>query len=143
MKNLKLIIIFLILVLSSCTQTIQNNGLSEKNIKNFDIKVGKTSKKKLIDYYGPPIFENMFNKNVMYYISHSTGYKAFDKRKTKHLFVLEITLDDNNIVQKIKNYSDKDGLDVEISENQGNRNINMTTFWKDFIRALSRKNTEN
>ena len=44
MYNLKLII-FLIFILSSCTQTFQKNGLSEKKIENFDIKIGKTSKK--------------------------------------------------------------------------------------------------
>ena len=113
MNNLKLAIIVLIFILSSCTQTFQNNGLSEKKIENFDIKIGKTSKKYLIDNYGPPIFENVFNDNVIYYISHSTSYKTFDERKTEKLLVLEITLDNKNIVQKIKKYSNKDSLDIK------------------------------
>ena len=46
MYKSKLIIPFLIFILSSCTQTFQKNGLSEKKIENFDIKIGKTSKKK-------------------------------------------------------------------------------------------------
>ena len=141
MKNLRLIIIFLFFFISSCTQTFQNNGLSEKKIDSFDIVIGKTSKKYLIENFGPPMFENVFNDNVIYYVSHRTSYKTFDKRKTRKLLVLEIKLDDKNIVQKIKKYSDKDGFDLQVSKNQDDTNINLISLWKDIIRALARKNT--
>ena len=143
MNNLKLVIIFLIFIFSSCTKTIQNNGLSEKKIENFDIKIGKTSKKYLMTNYGPPIFQNVFNNNVIYYVSHSTSYKTFDKRKTEKLSVLEITLDNKNIVQKIKKYSDKDSFDLIIANEQDDRDINMISFWKDIVNALRRTNTKN
>ena len=141
MKNLRLIIIFLFFIISSCTQTFQNNGLSEKKIENIDIQIGETSKKYLIENYGPPMFENVFNDNVIYYVSHKTSYKTFNKRKTRKLLVLEIKLDDKNIVQNIKKYSDKDGFDLQVSKNQDDRNINLMSLWKDIIRALARKNT--
>ena len=143
MNNFKLVIILLIFILSSCTQTIQNIGLSEKKLENFDIKIGKTSKKYLMTNYGPPIFQNVFNNNVIYYVSHSTSYKTFDKRKIEKLSVLEITLDNKNIVQKIKKYSDKDSFDLIVANEQDDRDINMTSFWKDIINALRRTNTEN
>ena len=142
MYNLKLAIILLILILSSCTQKIQNNGLSDKKIENFEIKIGKTSKKYLIDNYGPPIFENIFNDHVIYYVSHKTSYKTFDKRKTDKLVVLEITLDDKNIIQKIKKYSGKDSFDINVSKNQDDTDINFQSFWKDIVRALRRKNED-
>ena len=141
MYNLKLIITFLIFILSSCTQTFQKNGLSEKKIENFDIKIGKTSKKFLIDNYGPPIFENVFNNNVIYYVSHSTSYKTFDDRKTDKLLVFEITLDDKNVVQKYKKYSDKDILDIQVDKNNEDKDIDLTSFWKNIVRALRRTNT--
>ena len=143
MYNFKLIIPFLIFILSSCTQTFQKNGLSEKKIENFDIKIGKTSKKFLIDNYGPPIFENVFNDNVIYYVSHSTSYKTFDDRKTDKLLVYEITLDDKNVVKKFKKYSDKDSLDLRIIKNNDVQDIDLTSFWKDLVRAFRRTNTEN
>ena len=143
MYNLKLIIPVLIFILSSCAQTFQTNGLSEKKIENFDIKIGKTSKKFLIDNYGPPIFENVFNDNVIYYVSHSTSYKTFDDRKTDKLLVFEITLDDKNVVQKYKKYSDKDSLDIKVVKNNDDKGIDLTTFWKDLVRALRRTNTED
>ena len=143
MYKSKLIIPFLIFILSSCTQTFQKNGLSEKKIENFDIKIGKTSKKFLIDNYGPPIFENVFNKNIIYYVSHSTSYKTFDDRKTDKLLVFEITLDDKNVVQKFKKYSDKDSLDIKVVKNNDDKDIDLTSFWKDLVRALRRTNTED
>ena len=143
MYNLKLIILILVFILSSCTQTVQKNGLSEKKIENFDIKIGKTSKKFLIDNYGPPIFENVFNDNVIYYVSHSTSYKTFDDRKTDKLLVFEITLDDKNVVQKYKKYSDKDSLDIKVVKNNDDKDIDLTSFWKDLLRALRRTNTED
>ena len=143
MNNFKLAIIVLIFLLSSCTKTIQNNGFSNKKIESFDIKIGQTSKNYLLKNYGPPIFENVFKENVIYYISHSTSYKTFDERKTEKLLVLEITLDNKNIVQKIKKYSNKDSHEIKVSKNQEKRNINFTNFWKDIVRALRRKNTED
>ena len=143
MKNLKLFIILLIFILSSCAQTFQNNGLSEKEIENFDIEIGKTSKKYLINNYGPPIFENVFNDNVIYYVSHSTSYKTLDERKTKKMLVLEITLDNKDIVQNLKKYSEKDSFQINLSKKEDTKNIDMTSFWKDILRALRRKDNEN
>ncbi len=143
MCNLKLVIIFLIFILNSCSQISQNNGLSQKKIQNFEVKIGETSKKYLLNKYGPPIFENVFNDNIIYYISHETSYKTFDKRKTNKLLVLEITLNNKDIVQKIKKYSDKDSFDIIVSKDQDDTNVNLTSFWKDIVRALRRKNTED
>ena len=143
MKNLRLIIIFLFFIISSCTQTFQNNGLSEKKIENFDIQIGETSKKYLIENYGPPTFENVFNDNVIYYVSHSTSYKTFDDRKTDKLLVFEITLDDKNVVQKYKKYSENDSLDIKVVKNNDDKDIDLTSFWKDIVRALRRTNTED
>ena len=143
MYNFKLIVTFLIFILSSCTQTFQKNGLSEKKIESFDIKIGKTSKKNLIDNYGPPIFENVFNDNVIYYVSHNSSYKTFDDRKTDKLLVFEITLDEKNIVQKYKKYSDKDSLDIKVSKKNDDKDIELTSFWKDLIRAFRKTNTEH
>ena len=70
--------IFLIMFfLNSCSQNFQNNGLSKRKVQNFNVEIGKTSKNQLISRYGPPIFENLFNNNTIYYVSHSTSYKTF------------------------------------------------------------------
>ena len=55
--------------------------------------------------YGPPVFESVFNKNTVYYVSHITGYKNLSDQKTLNLVVFEITFNDKNIVNKIKKYN--------------------------------------
>ena len=139
MNNLKVAIFVLIFILSSCTKTFQNNGLSNKKIENFDIKIGKTSKEYLLENYGPPIFENIFNDNVLYYISHSTSYKNFNERQTEKLLVIEIKLDNKNIVKKINKYSKEDSFPIQVKKNKDNKNINLTNFWKDIVRAFTKK----
>ena len=104
MYYLNIFILFLLLIFfSGCSQNFQKNGISEKKIKNFEIKVGETSKEYLTKKYGPPTFENVFNKNVIYYVMHNTSYKTFEKRKTDELLVYEITLDNENKVLKLNN----------------------------------------
>ena len=111
----------------------------KKKIENFNIKIGKTSKKFLLNNYGPPIFENVFNDNVIYYISHISSYKTFEERKTKKLLVLEIKLDNKDIVKDFKKYTQNDSFQVNVSKKQDNKKINMTSFWKDIIRAIRKK----
>ena len=41
MNILKLVMIFFMFILSSCSQNFQNNGLLERDIKSFDIHIGK------------------------------------------------------------------------------------------------------
>ena len=136
-------IFLLLFFLISCSQNFQNNGLSEKKIKNFNVEIGKTSKKQLISKYGPPIFENLFNNNTIYYVSHNTSYKTFSKRKTNKLLVFEILLDDNNIVKEFKRFTEKDNIDLDISKDEDGKDLNLTVFWKDVINALRKRNIDD
>ena len=136
-------IITLLFLLNACSQNIQQNGLSNRKLKNIEIVIGKTSKEYLTENYGPPIFENIFNENIMYYVSHDTSYQTFKKRKTDKLLVYEIILNDKNIVQNYKQYTKKDGLDLNISKKEDSSDINLTMFWKDIINAMRRRNIED
>ena len=143
MYYLRSFIFLLIFFFISCTQNFQNNGLSDKKITNFNVEIGKTSKKQLISKYGPPIFENLFNNNTIYYVSHNTSYKTFSKRKTNKLLVFEILLDDNNIVKEFKRFTEKDNIDLDISKDEDGKDLNFTVFWKDVINALRKRNIDD
>ena len=144
MYYLNILIIFLLFVFfSACSQNFQKNGLSEKTIDKFDIKIGKTSKQYLTKKYGPPTFQNVFNKNVIYYVMHNTSYKTFEKRKTDKLLVFEITFDNENKVLKFKKYNQNDSININIAKSEDETELNMRTFWKDIINAMRRKNVEN
>ena len=136
-------LIILIFFLNACSQNFQNNGLSKKKLDNFEINIGKTSKQFLTKKYGPPIFENIFNKNVIYYVSHNTSYKTFEKRKTDKLLVYEIIFDNKNIVKDFKKYTEKDSYNINISKNNDDSDLDLTMFWKDILNAMRRNNVDN
>ena len=142
MYYLKSFIFLLLFFLFSCSQNFQNNGLSNKTVKNFNVEIGKTSKKQLISKYGPPIFENLFNNNTIYYVSHNISYKTFTKRKTNKLYVFEIFLDDENIVKEFKKFTENDSLDLDISKKE-DIDIDKSTFWKDIINAMRKRNIDD
>ena len=126
-------------ILISCSPTIQNNGISENKLKKIVIEIGKTSKNDLNKKYGPPIFEGVFNKNVIYYVSHKTSYKLLDKVKTKKLLIYEITLNDKNIVDNFKKFSEKDTFDISISDKSSDHDKDSVFIWKELLNNMRRK----
>ena len=143
MYYFKFFIYIMSFVLTSCSPTIQNNGLSEIKFNKIKIEIGKTSKKDLIRKYGPPIFQSVFNENVVYYVSHKTSYKLLDESKTKKLLIYEIYLNKKNIVKNFQEYSEKDALKVEISDKATGDGKDTIFIWKEILNNMRRKNVQN
>ena len=144
MFYLKFILILVVFFNASCSQKIQKTGLSSVKINEIKIEEGITTKSNLIKKYGPPVFDSVFNKNTVYYVSHVTGYKNLSDRKTLNLVVFEITFNDKNIVNKIKKYNKFDSKNVKISKkNSLEKNNTSIQFWKDIINNLRRRNVED
>ncbi|MDC3116336.1 hypothetical protein OA529_01485 [Alphaproteobacteria bacterium] len=129
--------------MTSCSPTIQNNGISGIKFKKIVIEIGKTSKNELIKNYGPPVFEGVFNKNVMYYISHKTSYKLIDKIKTKKLLIYEINLNDENIVKNFKKYSEKDAYDISVSDKASDHDKDSVFILRELLNNMRRNNLQN
>ena len=143
MYYLKFFIYIMSFVLTSCSPTIQNNGLSEVKFNKIKIEIGKTSKKDLIRKYGPPIFQSVFNDNIIYYVSHKTSYKLLDKFKTEKLLIYEVYLDKKNIVENFQEYSEKDALNIEISDKETGDDKDAVFIWKEILNNMRRKNVQN
>ena len=143
MYYLKIFIYIMSFLLTSCSPTIQNNGLSEVKFNKIKIEIGKTSKKDLIRKYGPPIFQSVFNDNIIYYVSHKTSYKLLDKLKTEKLLIYEVYLDKKNIVEKFQEYSEKDALNIEISDKETGEDKDAVFIWKEILNNIRRKNVQN
>ena len=144
MFYLKFILILAVFFNTSCSQKIQKTGLSSVKINEIKIEEGITTKSNLIKKYGPPVFDSVFNKNTVYYVSHVTGYKNLSDRKTLNLVVFEITFNDKNIVKTIKKYNKFDSKNVKISKkNSLEKNNTSIQFWKDIINNLRRRNVED
>ena len=143
MYYLKFFIYIMSLVLTSCSPTIQNNGLSEVKFNKIKIEIGKTSKKDLIKKYGPPIFQSVFNDNIIYYVSHKTSYKLLDKLKTEKLLIYEVYLDEKNIVKNLQEYSEKDALNIEISDKETGDDKDTVFILKEILNNMRKKNVQN
>jgi outer membrane protein assembly factor BamE (lipoprotein component of BamABCDE complex) len=144
MPYLKFILILAIFFNASCSQIVQQSGISTVKINEIKIEEGVTSRSVLIKNYGPPVFESLFNKNTVYYVSHLSGYKNLSDRKTLKLIVFEVTFNNKNIVKKIKKYSESDSKNVKISKkNSLEQNDTSTQFWKDIVNNLRRRNIED
>ena len=143
MYYLKIFICIMSFVLTSCSPTIQNNGLSEVKFNKIKIEIGKTSKKDLIRKYGPPIFQSVFNENVVYYVSHKTSYKLLNELKTEKLLIYEIYLDKKNIVKNFLEYSEKDALNIEISDKETGDDKDAVFIWKEILNNMRKKNLQN
>ena len=144
MYYLKFILILVVFLNASCSQNIQKTGLSNIKINEIKIEEGITTKSNLMKKYGPPVFESVFNKNTVYYVSHITGYKNLSDRKTLNLVVFEITFNNKNIVNKIKKYNKFDSKNVKNSnKNSLEKNNVSIQFWKDIINNLRKRNIED
>ncbi len=142
MYHYKVFIVFIIFLFTSCTEIVQNRGMSVTKINEIKIDVGLTSKQSLNSNYGPPIFESIFNKNTIYYVSHTSTYKTFKDRKTRDLVVLEIMLDDNDIVKKVTKYNENDALKVNVSNEKSLEKRESNRFWKDILNNLRKRNVD-
>ena len=143
MPFFKFLIIFIILFITSCSESVQNNGLTITKINQIKIEIGKTSKDELSNKYGPPIFESIFNYGVIYYVSHKSSYLNFNPRTTKNLVVLEITFDNKNIVKNIKKYSENDAVRIDVSKETTNDTDNKGVFLKQIFDNVRKKNLKN
>ena len=143
MFYLKILICIISFVLISCSPTVQNNGLSELKFNKIKIEIGKTSKKDLIRKYGPPIFQSVFNDNIIYYVSHKTSYNLLDKLKTEKLLIYEVYLNKKNIVENFQEYSEKDALNIEISDKKTGVDKDAVFIWKEILNNMRRKNVQN
>ena len=140
MYHFKILTTILLFFLFSCSETVERYGLSQKKIQSIELAIGVTSKKSLINSYGPPVFESLFNKNIVYYVSHESSFKNFEDRKTKSLKVIEVIFDKNDIVQNYNKYSEQDSFKIKVSEKESdNTSNNGLMFWKEIISNLSKR----
>ena len=143
MTKKKVFLFFIILFISSCSETIQTSGLSNTIITEMQVKIGITTKNELNKKYGPPVFEGIFNNNILYYISHESGCKNFSPRKTKKLLILKITLDNDNKVKSLKKYTENNAENIIVS-NEKTRTINNEgVFLKQMLNNLRKNNLKN
>jgi len=141
---MKYFLILIMFFLVGCVETKQINGIRFDKIKNFNIKIGKTSKSSLISIYGPPSFESPFKKNIIYYTSQNTVYKNLSAPKVEKMILYQVYLDENGIVTKFNKYNEQEIVNLEIMEDGKEKKENtLIALFKQIINNLQRRNLEN
>ena len=79
----------------------------------------------------------------MYYVSHKTSYKLLDKVKTKKLLIYEISLNDKNIVENFKKYTEKDSLNISISDKESEHDKDNVFIWKELLNNMRKNNIKD
>ena len=80
---------------------------------------------------------------MIYYVSHKTSYKLLDELKTKKLLIYEISLNDKNIVENFKKYSEKDSFNISISDKASEHDIDSVSIWKELLNNMRKNNIQN
>ena len=139
----QVLLLFIIFFISSCSEKIQINGLTNTIISQMNVDIGTTTKDELNKKYGPPVFEGIFNNNIIYYISHESSYKNFNPRKTKKLLIFKITLDKDDKVKSLKKYTEKDTQNIIASKEKTGTINNEGIFLKQMLNNLRKNNLNN
>ena len=137
------LLLFIILFISSCSENIQTNGFSNTIMTEMQVKVGITTKDDLNKKYGPPVFEGIFNNDVIYYISHASSYKNFSPRKTKKLLIFKIKLDKHNKVKSLKKYTEENAQNIIVSKEKTRNINNESMLLKQILENLQKSNIRN
>ena len=144
MYKFKIFLILIIFFLHGCLEIRQDNGLSLKTIENFEIEIGTSSKKSLIENYGPPSFESVFNKNTIYYLTQSTYYKNLNSPVLTDLIVYQIELDENENVKDFRKFNKEDVKNIEIADDSKSADgEGLRVFLKSIIDNLQKNKLDN
>ncbi len=111
-KTLKYNNIFTVfLVCFFCLGCIKNTDLVGYTFKNKDlskIQIGKSSQHDILNLLGSPSTHSTYGNNSWYYIATQQESVAFFTPKAKQQKIIEITFNNKDIVNDVKEYSEKD-----------------------------------
>ena len=139
----KVLLLFIIFFISSCSEKIQINGLTNTIISQMNVDIGTTTKDELNKKYGPPVFEGIFNNNIIYYISHESSYQNFNPRKTKKLLIFKIILDKDDKVKSLKKYTEENAQNIIVSKEKTRTINNEGILLKQILENIKKNNLKN
>ena len=140
-KSIFLVIyLLLITLLSSCQPRISNHGHFFNTEKIELVKKTKLNKSEVLEIFGQPTTTSTFSNNVWYYISLTQSERAYFSAKNIKNKVLIITFDKNQFVKKYKVLTEKDSIEIEISNKKTASGLSdENTLIQEFFSIFSRK----
>ena len=104
----------MILLISACANTVNRGHLKEDEAIS-SIKEGVTTKAEVVKGLGSPSSESSFGNPTWFYVSSIRQTRSVFAPEVVDQHVIEIAFDSNNVVTSLKQYSLKDGKNVEIA----------------------------
>ena len=107
------IALMLALALTACRSRIEDRGYVPDADDVERIKPGLQGRDEVREILGSPSSASTFTDDRWYYISKKTSTTAFFKPSTLEQKVIEIDFDDTGLVKDVRNYSLKDGEEID------------------------------
>jgi outer membrane protein assembly factor BamE (lipoprotein component of BamABCDE complex) len=102
-----------VLALTACQTHVDNRGYLPDPDDVERIKPGVQGRDEVREILGSPSSASTFSDDHWYYISKKTSQKAFFLPDVLDQKVLEIDFDKDGIVQEVRNYTLKDGEEID------------------------------
>jgi len=132
-------LLFILLVITSCTGRISNHGTV--NIENHinSIIEKKLEKAEVEALLGPPTTTSSFEFNKWYYIKSSLAHKSIYKPELIDHKLYEIIFNNQNVAIKINIYNkenlNKISYNEDVTETKGNETTLIQKIFKDIFNA--------
>ena len=103
----------LLLGLAACQATVDNRGYMPDPDDVARVKPGVQGRDEVREILGSPSSASAFTDDHWYYISKKTSTTAFFKPDVLEQKVIEVDFDKDGIVQDVRNYTLKDGEQID------------------------------
>lgn len=149
--NLKLslftILVSFLLCMSACSQKTTIHGYSFGDLgqvkeKISKIKVGMDNELDVLALLGSPTTISNFGPDTFFYIQRKTSSKLFFDPKLIYQNILEITFDDNHIINSIKEYQMKDSKNIKYDDGKVEFKGNELGIVEQFSKNIGRFNSK-
>ncbi len=137
------VVLTLGLAVSACQHTISDLGYVPDPDNVVRIKPGLQGRDEVREILGSPSSTSTFTDDRWYYISKKTETVAFFQPETLDQKVLEIDFDKDGIVSEVRNYTLKDGEEIDPVARKTPSPGRTLGFWEQLIGNLGRFNNNS
>ncbi len=141
---MKKLILILFLLTLSCTnnKVINNHGTSALDIKSNKIIISKTNKNDIIEVFGKPSSESLFDKNKWFYIERKKINQSIfrlGRQKIDKNYILEIDFDKYGIVEAKKLYTIEDMKNIKVAKETTSKDYSNESYIQKVLSSVRQK----
>lgn len=136
----RLLTSFIILMLAACTSQVTSRGHLDVTRKLEALPKDEAYKQDVLRLLGTPSARSSFGDETWYYISTKEESMAFFKPEITEQKVVAVQFDANGKVTGVRNFTKKDGADVDVVEKMTPTEGHEYGFWEQMLGNFGRFN---